>query len=93
MAKAYELFGLAAEQTNQGSDLWQSAVLGKAICRQQVSPVTRAAVAEAEDLYRQLLEVSTDAQHAGRALMNLGRIAELSDYNNDRMDLLRARDF
>ena len=90
-ARGYEVFAEAMTESERGSDVWQAAVLGKAICRQQVSPVTRAAVEEAASLYQELLQVSADSAHAARALMNLGRIAELSDYNNDQMDLVKAR--
>ena len=91
--QAYELFSQAMDQAKTGSPQWQQAAYGRAVCAQQISPPTKAKMAEAEALYHQLIQASPDSKFAPRAMLNLGRIAELSDYYRDRINLPAARDW
>ena len=91
-AQAFELFEQAKESAPAGSDQWQQAVYGAAVCAQQISPSTKSKIEESKKLYLLLLESNSDSRFAARAMLNLGRIAELSDYHEDYIDLSAARD-
>jgi len=88
---AYPLFDDVLKKAAEGSDLWQKAVFGKALCAQQTAPATPEAIQEAQGLYKALIEKAPDSPMTPRAMMNLGRIAELSDYYQDVVDLAGAR--
>lgn len=73
--------------------LYFKALLAKAICAQHITPPTQALNDEAISLFKQIAGECKDKQIAGRATMNLGRIAELRDYPGDPIDLEKARSY
>jgi tetratricopeptide (TPR) repeat protein len=89
--KAYRLFKTVWEDAAEGSERWQQAIYGTAVCAHHISPASPGRIAEAATLYRRLIERSPDSRYAPRAMMNLGRIEELSDYYRDVVDLEAAR--
>ena len=91
---AYSLFGELREQVgSESSELWQKATLGLALSAQSKTPATRDALAEAQALYQSLIDTAPKSAYAARALISLGRIAEIRDYGGDVIDLDAARDF
>jgi len=91
--RGYKLFKEVMYQTMAGSDQWQQAVYGAAVCAQQISPATKSKIEESKKLYLLLLESNPDSRFAPRAMLNLGRIEELRDYHEDHIDLASARDW
>ena len=92
--RAYNLFNGVLAEVPEGSATWQQAVYGKAVCAQQMTPASPERMREAAGLYQQqLLAKTPDSKFAPRAMMNLGRIAELVDYTGDTSDLATARDW
>lgn len=91
--RALKLFEQAKTNAPVGSEQWQEAVYGAAVCAQQISPTTKANIEKSEKLYLILLENAPDSRFSPRAMLNLGRIAELSDYHEDPMDLPTAGDW
>ena len=89
--EARGLFEAAMTLASEGSAPWQQAIYGAAVCAHQISPPTEANIQRARRLYKQLIEKCPDSKYAPRATMNLGRIAELSDFNKDKPDLKLAR--
>lgn len=91
---AYSLFGELREQIEpEGSELWQKSTLGLALSAQSKTPATRDALAEAQTLYQSLIDTAPRSAYAARALISLGRIAEIRDYGGDVIDLEAARGF
>jgi len=88
---ARELFGSVIKETGPGTEPWAHAVFGVAVSAHQRSPSTRKGVEEAERLYRLLLEKAAGSKFAPRAVLSLGRLAELRDYYEDPVDLETAR--
>jgi tetratricopeptide (TPR) repeat protein len=89
--KAYGLFDGVLRKTTEGSPEWQQAVFGKAVCAHQVAPASAAMIDEAVQLYQQLIDTTPDAPYAPRAMLNIGRVYELSDYYKDGEDFPKAR--
>lgn len=88
---ALPLYREAMAASKEGSEPWQEATYGLAICLQQVSPITKNNIDQAVSLFNRLIEKSPQSRFAPRAMMNLGRIEELRDYHNDVIDLVKAR--
>lgn len=91
--QAYSCFSEVRQQTDKGNETWEQVTYLTAVCAQQVSPSTQALIEDADSLYRQLLEAAPASKYAPRATLNLGRIAELSDFYQDRIDLEAARGY
>jgi len=91
--EARGLFEAAMARSAEGSGPWQQATYGAAVCAHQISPPTESNIRKAERLYKRLIEKCPDSKYAPRATMNLGRIAELSDFNKDKPDLTLAREW
>lgn len=89
--KGYELSRAVLTGAAAPSSTWQQATFLAAVCAQQMSPPTRAMIEEAARLCRSLLDKAPASKYVGRAMMNLGRIEELSDYYGDQVDLAAAR--
>ena len=90
-ARAYKLFKIVSDDSNASPARRQQALYGMAVCAQQISPPNKSRIDEAIGLYELLLGEGPDSKFAPRATMNLGRIAELSDYYQDKVDLEAAR--
>ena len=89
---AYPTFAAVMNAAPTGSPVWAQATYGTAVCAQHIMPATRQLITESESLYRLLLAHAPDSPYAPRALLNLGRIRELSDYYTDACDPAGARD-
>lgn len=95
---AYELYKEALEAEEQeNSGPWtttaQEAAFGAAVSIQHASPSDPDRVKEASDLFEKLADAKLKSPLAARSLINLGRIAELSDYYEDVIDLPKARTY
>ena len=91
--KAHEYFESALKQSEEGSSQWQQAAYGTAVCLHHISPPKQSNIKEAQRLYNLLLEKTPHSKFAPRTLLNLGRIAELQDFNKDKADLETARKY
>lgn len=67
--------------------------MGLAVATQHAQPATKATLDEAARLFQDIAATSSDSRYIARALMNLGRIAELPDYAGDAIDLDIARGY
>lgn len=85
------LFQRVAAKAPEASELWQEAVFGEAVCQQQMMPATPGRIAEAARLYTVLVDKCPRGKYTPHAMMALGRIAELVDYLDDKVDLDTAR--
>lgn len=91
--RALPLFQQAGKLVPEGSDQWQQAIFGQAVCLQQATPASAQYIAQATQLYKLLAEKYPTGRYTPQALMALGRIAELVDYLNDTPDRPAARDW
>lgn len=89
--RALPLYQQVMRAAPEGSELWQAAVFGQGVCKQQVMPASRATMEEAGRFFQLLVEKAPTSKLTPRALMNLGRIAELVDYTGDVTDRETAR--
>lgn len=89
--KAYDLFTRVMEKSNEGSDEWQQAVFGAGITIQLLAPPNAEKLARAQELYGLLIRKTPRSKYVPRAMMNLGRIAELRDFFDDKINLEEAR--
>ena len=87
-----KLFREVRTRAAAGSPQWQQATYGLAVCKQFQTP-DQAESELAESLFRELLTTAPDSRFAPRAVLSLGRIAELPDYHQDviRLDEARTR--
>ena len=90
-SRGYDFFSKALNAAKPGTLSWQQAILGKAICAQHRTPCGPEAIKEAIRLNDELIQTSPSSPYARRAMLNLGRIAELVDYYRDPVDLEQAR--
>jgi len=90
--KAADLFATVRARSERGSVPWLQATFGQAVAVQQGTPATPERVTESAALYNELIEAAPATPLAARSTMNLGRLAELSDYYQDRIDLPAARE-
>ena len=81
--KARELFAQAQKAATEGSDDWQAAIFGQAVCLQQESPVTQSNLHQATALYTSFIERYPAGKYTPQAMMAMGRIDELVDYLGD----------
>ncbi len=89
--KAYPLYAEAQQLAQEGSEQWQAAVFGQALCLQQIAPVTADRLQAASSLYTSLIERYPDSKYTPQAMMAMGRMAELVDYLGDQPDREAAR--
>ena len=90
---ALPIFADVQREAPEGSDQWQAAVFGQAVCLQQMAPVTADRLQQAKTLYGSLIERYPTGKYATESMMAMGRIAELVDYLGDQPDRQRARDW
>jgi tetratricopeptide (TPR) repeat protein len=91
--RALPLYTNVAKHVAPGSEQWQEAVFGQGMCEQQYVPCSAEHIDKAERYFKQLLEKSPNSRFALRAMMNLGRMAELVDYQGDTADREKAREW
>lgn len=91
--KALAGFGEAQRAAAEGSEDWQAAVFGQAICLQQMSPVTQDNLQQSEALYTSLIERHPDGKFTPQSMMAMGRIDELVDYLGDEPRRAEAREW
>lgn len=89
--RALPEFRALAAELPAGSEAWAQALFGRGLCAQHLQPAGPALIAEAVDAFRQVAEQAPGSRFAARATLNLGRIAELVDFVDDRPDLEEAR--
>lgn len=91
---AYSLFDEVQGKAHATDpDLWQRATLGRALAAQCRTPATSQALDEAQQQYTTLSNAAPESIYAARALLQLGRIAEVRDFGEDVVDLDTARDY
>jgi tetratricopeptide (TPR) repeat protein len=88
---AYKYFKEAKDKSPGGSETWQQAIYGQAVCAQQFSPPEKKKIEEAQQLFGELLKTCPKSKYASRAMMNIGRIFEVSDFYEDAINLEEAR--
>jgi len=88
---AYPMFQGAWKARPEGSDAWQQGLYGAAVCKQQMMPAGADTKAEARTDFTTLVEKTPRSKYAPRAMLNLGRMAELKDFHDDTVDLNTAR--
>lgn len=89
---AHGLFvDLQGQIETTGSELWLKATLGRALSAHNKTPATRQALDEAWGEYESLVVAAPESIFAARALIQLGRVAEVRDYGGDEIDLDAAR--
>lgn len=89
--KGFDLFKKVMAEAPEGSDNWQQAVFGAAVCKQQMVPPNAAKMVEAEELYALLLKKTPKSKYLPRAMMMIGRLKELRDFFDDKTNLEEAR--
>jgi len=72
---------------------WEKATYGMAVCAQQTMPASKLTIGEAQSLFEELRTKTPKSVFAPRATMNLGRIAELRNYEGFQIDLAKARGY
>lgn len=78
--------------SQHGQALWQKIVYALATTHHYMTPASESHVKQAEQFYRQLIEQSqSPSPLATRAMLNLGRLAEVQDYRGDQTDLPAAQ--
>lgn len=88
---AYDLFAVAEQKAKPGSEMHLKALFGKATCAHQRMPPSATNIAEATELYRRVIDEAPKSNFAARSMLALARIAEVRDYNGDKIDLNLAR--
>ena len=71
---------------------WTEATFCMALANHQLQPITGDAIVEAQRLYELVVAKSKDDRYIARAMLNIGRILELRNYKNDKINLVRAHD-
>jgi tetratricopeptide (TPR) repeat protein len=89
--RALPLYRSLLPKAAEGSELWQAAVFGQGVCEQQVMPASKETMEKAKGFFQLLLDKAPTSKFAPRAMMNLGRLAELVDYADDTSDRETAR--
>ena len=79
------------DKTEHGSQKWVEATFCEAVAQQQQQPASADTINSAASLFKEVIDNARDDRFTARALMNLGRIAELRDYPDDVIDMAGAR--
>lgn len=87
---AYEPLRDAAKP---GSAEWTEATYALAACYHQVQPPSAGNIRQAQALYKEVIEKSTDERYIARAMLSMGRIDEMRDYLDDNVNLDTAREW
>ncbi len=90
---SYDMFADLLEVIPADHELYYRSLFAKATCAQHITPPTQELLDEATKLFEQVASECPDKNLAGRAIINLGRIAELRDYPGDIIDLDTARKY
>ncbi len=89
--KSIPLFRILQQENKLGSSKWIEATFGLALSLHHKTPPTKEAIEEARKLYMVLADKYPDSPCASRALLNVGRIDELRDFYQDKINLDSAR--
>ena len=90
---ALPIFGDAQRLATEGSEPWQAAVFGRAICLQQIAPVTPDRISQSVALYSSLIARFPQGKYTPQSMMALGRIEELVDFLGDQPNREKAREW
>ena len=89
--RAHDVFAAVARHADEGTEKWQEALFGRAVCAEQITPPSAERTAEARKLYEQLLAAAPRGRLAPRVWMNLGRMEELTGLRQTPARLAAAR--
>jgi tetratricopeptide (TPR) repeat protein len=90
-ADAASAFGAVLRNATVGEPRWAVAAFGRATALQHWVPSSGRRLAEATDLLQQVAESGAPDELRARAVMTIGRIAEVRDFADDPVDLEEAR--
>lgn len=88
---AYSKLIVAQPQVDKGSEVWPLATYSLALAAWHKSPPGNEALLEAKSLLNQVIEHDPASEFAASALLDLGRIAEVSDFLGDPTDVPTAQ--
>ena len=91
--QGYDLFNAVIESSEKGSHQWQQATYSKGLCAWHMPAPTADKVAEAASSFQLLVDEVPDSKLAPYAVLDLGRIREVRDYQGDQVDLEGARGY
>lgn len=89
--QALNLYPAIRDAADAGSERRLEATFCLATAWHHVQPPDEGTIATARQMYQEVIQQSPGSRWAARAMMNLGRIEELRDYLDDKIDLDAAR--
>ena len=91
--RAYKILAPVQPKLETGSEVWSQATYTLALAAWHRTPPSEESTDEAIVLLQDLVATVPNSSIAANALLDLGRIAEVSDYRNDEPDLELAREY
>ncbi|WP_309386286.1 tetratricopeptide repeat protein [Cerasicoccus frondis] len=91
--EGYHLLSHAQPLLTPDQDKWALATYSLGVATWHKAPPTGESLKQAEALFRQVVETKPESAYAASALLDLGRLAEVSDYIDDPADVDSARGY
>jgi tetratricopeptide (TPR) repeat protein len=88
---AYRVLSIAQPNLDKDAESWLLATYSLALAAWHKSPPSHEALIEAESLLEQVIEQDPKSEFAASALLDLGRIEEVSDFLGDSTDVPAAQ--
>ncbi len=88
---AYEILSVVQPELSTSSEQWVFATYALGLAAWHKTPPSPDAVEEAKSLFQSVVEQSPESECAASALLDLGRIAEISDYLGEATDVAAAQ--
>ncbi len=85
------LYPSIRDSAKPGSEQWLEATYCLAVAWHHVQPPDSTTIGTARQMYEEVIQQAPTSRWAARSMMNLGRIEELRDYLDDKIDLDAAR--
>ncbi len=91
--RSYHIFQQLHASTNVDDTNWALITYSYAVSAWLKTPISPESVSQAESLLETLYEQNPDSIYSANALLDLGRIAEISDFRGDVTDVTTAREY
>lgn len=90
---AYEILSHAQPKLSTSSDQWEVATYALGLAAWHKAPPSEEAVLEAKSVFESVVKHAPESNYAASALLDLGRIAEISDYLGEATDVPTAQTY
>ncbi len=91
--EAYDVLSSVQPQLSEEDEQWPLATYSLGVAAWQMAPPRQERIKQAQELFEAVISHDADSEFASAAMLDLGRIAEVSDYLGDPTDVPLAQSY